>query len=78
VAEELRVRNEQMEADLNIAREVQLALMPRTYPTFPAYVGPGQRYLRFSHVYRPCRTLGGDFFSVLPVSGTRRGSSCVT
>src|SRR6476646_3042088 len=33
---EIRQKNEQMETDLRMATELQQALMPSTYPTFPA------------------------------------------
>lgn len=67
-AEQLRLRNSEMEADLVMAREVQLALLPRQFPVFPASAAPEDSLLRFSHLYRPSTTLGGDFFHVLPVS----------
>src|SRR5690349_5925350 len=34
-AEELRRKNEQMEADFNMAREIQQVFLPQQYPTFP-------------------------------------------
>jgi PAS domain S-box-containing protein len=67
-AEQLRLRNAEMEADLDMAREIQQALLPRQFPVFPASATPGESVLRFSHFYRPSMTLGGDFFYVLPVS----------
>ncbi len=73
VVEELRLRNEQMAADLSVAREVQLALLPRTYPAFPPSVPEACSRIRFNHFYHPCRTVGGDFFSVIPVSDHAAG-----
>lgn len=67
-AEQLRLRNAEMEADLDMAREIQLALLPRQFPVFPLSASPETSALRFSHCYRPSKTLGGDFFYVLPVS----------
>ncbi len=67
-AEQLRLRNSEMEADLVMAREVQLALLPRQFPVFPGAAAPEESLLQFSHLYRPSTTLGGDFFHVLPVS----------
>jgi len=72
-AEQLRIRNTEMEADLDMAREVQLAMLPREYPTFPAGVAPEDSFLKFSHFYRPSTTLGGDFFFILPVSNHQVG-----
>lgn len=72
-AEQLRIRNNEMEADLDMAREVQLALLPRTYPTFPTGVPAEESLLKFNHFYRPSTTLGGDFFFILPFSDNQGG-----
>ena len=40
---EIRQKNEQMETDLRMATELQQALMPSTYPTFPADAAAGAR-----------------------------------
>jgi len=72
-AEQLRIRNTEMEADLDMAREIQLALLPRQFPTFPASSAPEQSLLRFNHFYRPSTTLGGDFFYILPISNHQAG-----
>lgn len=42
-AEELRQRNAQMEADFNMAREIQQAFLPTQYPVFPPSRGDTQR-----------------------------------
>ena len=39
---EIRQKNEQMETDLRMATELQQALMPSTYPTFPADAAAGR------------------------------------
>lgn len=70
VAAELRARNEQMDAELAMAREMQIALLPRRYPLFPPNASPQESALRFSHHYRPCLALGGDFFDIQAVSDT--------
>lgn len=72
-AEELSLRNAEMVADLDMAREVQLALLPREFPVFPSSVAREQSVLRFNHFYRPSTTLGGDFFYILPVSDYAAG-----
>jgi sigma-B regulation protein RsbU (phosphoserine phosphatase) len=69
----LSERNSQMEADLRMACEVQQALLPQGYPSFPAHVPPEQSALRFCDRYRPNGAVGGDFFDVLPLSDTRAG-----
>jgi len=66
---ELRLKNETMEADLHMARELQMALLSHNYPKdFPLNVSPKNSLLRFSHRYIPAYTLGGDFFEIIPVS----------
>ncbi|MCG3146749.1 MAG: Regulator of RpoS [Verrucomicrobiae bacterium] len=71
--EELRHRNAQFETDLNMAREIQEAFLPSSFPTFPAGVAPEQSALRFDHRYLPTTTVGGDYFDVLTLPGNRAG-----
>jgi sigma-B regulation protein RsbU (phosphoserine phosphatase) len=66
--EELRVKNEQMEEDLRMAREIQEAFIPQQYPAFTSGAPPGQSLLRFCHRYLPTGTVGGDFFNVRALS----------
>jgi serine phosphatase RsbU (regulator of sigma subunit) len=61
---EIRQKNEQMEADLRMATELQQALMPSTYPSIPADAGAGETKLRFCHRYLPATLMGGDFFHI--------------
>ncbi|MBM3860871.1 MAG: fused response regulator/phosphatase [Verrucomicrobia bacterium] len=72
-ARELRARNEQIQADLLLAREVQMALLPQRYPVFPPGITPEQSLLRFYHHYQPATLLAGDFFDVFPISDTAAG-----
>ena len=44
---EIRQKNEQMETDLRMATELQQALMPSTYPTFPADAAAGATRAKF-------------------------------
>jgi serine phosphatase RsbU (regulator of sigma subunit) len=71
LADELGAANAIMAADLAMAREVQQALVPRQPPLLPD--GSRIAALRMGMLYRPCNSLGGDFFSLLPVSGTAIG-----
>jgi sigma-B regulation protein RsbU (phosphoserine phosphatase) len=64
----LREKNAQMENDLTTAREVQLAMLPQQYPVVPRGVAPEESAFQFTHRYRPSGTVGGDFFSVAPIS----------
>jgi len=69
----LEDKNRQMEDDLAMAREVQLALLPQRYPTFPPGAPPEESALRFCHYYHPTSALGGDFFEVVVPSQTSAG-----
>lgn len=62
-----------LERDLLMGREVQEALLPQQYPAFPPGAAADRTALRFAHLYRPCGTVGGDFFAVLPLAPLRAG-----
>lgn len=70
---ELRRHHAQLEADLSMAREVQQALLPQYYPTFPADAEPGRSRLRFCHRWIPSHKVAGDFFAIFPVSSAVAG-----
>lgn len=61
-SELIRQKNEQIEADLCLSRELQLALLPLSYPTFPPRSPNLAGIIRFCHFYRPFGIVGGDFF----------------
>lgn len=71
--EELRLKNEQMEEDLRMAREIQQAIIPQSYPCFPKSGNRNESALQFSHRYIPTGAVGGDFFNVLALSPTKAG-----
>lgn len=64
---ELRRKNVQMEADLAMARQVQMALLPHQYPVAPSGVSAEHSLVRFCHRWIPSSAVAGDFFAVLPV-----------
>lgn len=70
---ELQERNAEMEDDLNMAREVQMAFLPQQFSVFPRRAAPEEVTLRFVSNYLPTTTLGGDFFHILPISETEAG-----
>src|SRR5262245_22141201 len=72
-AEELRRKNAQMEADIHMAREIQQVFLPQQYPVFPPSASLEQSALRFHHRYQPAAAVGGDFFTVFPISDTAAG-----
>jgi len=71
--EALAEKQAQMEEELALARQVQQALLPQTYPSFPRGVAEKDSALHFAHRYLPEALVGGDFFTVVPVSDTRAG-----
>jgi sigma-B regulation protein RsbU (phosphoserine phosphatase) len=71
--DELEAKNAQLEAELRMAREIQLALLPRDYPTLSHFGSSGYSALSFAHCYRPAEAVGGDFFDIFPLSPTRAG-----
>jgi len=68
----IRRKNEQMETDLRMATELQQAMMPSAYPSFPLEPG-GATALRFYHRYLPASMMGGDFFHVARLSDDTAG-----
>ena len=72
-AEQLREKNAQMAGDLDMARELQSAFLPRHYPVFPPDASPERSALQFCHRYFTSTELGGDFFDVFALSETQAG-----
>jgi sigma-B regulation protein RsbU (phosphoserine phosphatase) len=62
-----------MEEELALAREVQQALLPQSYPAFPRGASEEPSALRFAHRYLPEGRVGGDFFTLFRVSDTQAG-----
>ena len=58
-------RKERLERELELARQVQQRVLPRTFP-----VAPG---LRFAARYSPARQVGGDFYDVIALDDRRFG-----
>jgi sigma-B regulation protein RsbU (phosphoserine phosphatase) len=70
---DLEAKNAQLESDLRMAREIQLALLPREYPTLTGFDVSGHPPFTFAHYYRPAAAVGGDFFDFFPLSKNRVG-----
>ena len=66
--EELRTKNLLMQENLQMAREIQFAMLPQQYPVVPPNVPPEQSAFQFVHRYQPAETVSGDFFSVSALS----------
>lgn len=73
LTEQVEAYNAQLEADLEMARKLQRSLLPQHYPMFPRSAREGESLLRFAHRFSWTTQLGGDFFSVQPLSDTQAG-----
>jgi phosphoserine phosphatase RsbU/P len=73
LADQIARYNAQTRADLEMARHLQLSLLPASYPCFPRSASPADSALRFCHRFYPASELAGDFFSVLALSDTQAG-----
>jgi|YelNatPaOPRAMG01_1025707.scaffolds.fasta_scaffold41183_3 sigma-B regulation protein RsbU (phosphoserine phosphatase) len=69
----LREKSAVLEADLQMAREIQQAFLPQAYPTFPSGVPPAESALQFHHCYESSVAVGGDFLDVFALSPTQAG-----
>lgn len=70
IAEELRHKNELLEEELSMARELQLAMLPQS---FPAFFHEGREAVRFHHFFQPSSSVSGDFFDVYEIADDRVG-----
>ncbi len=73
LSDELLLKNRLLESDLNMAREIQQALLPHAYPFFPSQTNQPGSLLTFAHRYIPAQAVGGDFFAVFPVAERQAG-----
>ena len=65
--------NMEMQADLELARDFQLAYLNRPYPKVPETHFEGRLRLQFHHWYHPALALGGDFFDIMPLADDTAG-----
>jgi serine phosphatase RsbU (regulator of sigma subunit) len=65
---ERRRLEKSIESDLRMARELQQAFLPQSFPHFAPDQLPDAMGLRFYHRYTPTFAVGGDFFDVLPIN----------
>ncbi len=70
---ELRLKNAQMHEELAMARELQMAMLPKNFPCLPGSATPAESALRFFTFYFPTGDVSGDFFNVFPISDQRVG-----
>lgn len=65
---EINEKNEQLEGDLRVAREIQLAMLPNQYPAVSVNGHDAANALRFHHHYHPAGVVSGDFFHIMKIS----------
>lgn len=70
--QELTIRRlkEQMESELQLAREIQRSFLEPQEVWFPESATGSFRSLHVVHEYRPSGPVGGDFYCLLPLSET--------
>jgi sigma-B regulation protein RsbU (phosphoserine phosphatase) len=62
---QVAVEKGRLERELQVAREVQSNLIPRSTPDLPGW--------QFSSLWQPARQVSGDFFDFIPLPGDRLG-----
>ncbi len=73
LSEELSAKNLQLEDDLVMAKGIQEALLPERHYVFPTGAAENRARIECSSVYRPAEAVGGDFFTIIPVTATTVG-----
>jgi phosphoserine phosphatase RsbU/P len=63
----------EIQTDLDLARDFQIAYLNRPYPSVPETHFPGRLRLNFYHRYQAAMALGGDFFDILPLAPDTAG-----
>ena len=70
---DLKAKTREIQKELDLAREFQEALMPRSYPAVPSSDSAVELRLKFHHLYLPASTVGGDFFNIIKLDENRAG-----
>ena len=65
---EIALKTDEIERDLEFAREFQVKLMPQKYPRLQSPLKSDMMGLDFYHIYKPASSVSGDFFDVLKLS----------
>ncbi|HPU57573.1 MAG TPA: SpoIIE family protein phosphatase, partial [Verrucomicrobiota bacterium] len=70
---QLQQKNQQIEEELRMARELQQAMLPQQFPCVPPNPRHENSALEFHHYYSPSGSVSGDFFDVVELSDTAVG-----
>jgi phosphoserine phosphatase RsbU/P len=73
LSEELRAKNESLEQDLEMARELQSSLLPQRFPNFPHHASEENSAVHFYPFFRPSMIVSGDSFDVFDISDEKAG-----
>lgn len=65
---QLQKKNEQIQEELKMARELQLAMLPQNFPVVPNGGGTKDSALNFFSFFLPSGAVSGDFFDIIPLS----------
>ena len=71
--QQLQKKNEQIQEELKMARELQLAMLPQNFPTLPQDGNSHDRALKFFSFFLPSGAVSGDFFDVIPLTDNSVG-----
>jgi serine phosphatase RsbU (regulator of sigma subunit) len=70
---EIAEKTSEISRDLELAREFQEALMPKSFPRIPSDDTLAPFSLDFRYLYKPAHSVGGDFFHVVKLDDLRAG-----
>jgi serine phosphatase RsbU (regulator of sigma subunit) len=70
---ELAAKNALMEADLEMARELQMTFLPNRFPTIPRGATQAASAVKFSSILHPTSSVSGDYYNIVPISDTAVG-----
>lgn len=65
VAQGMVIERERMTRELEIARDIQMSMLPRRFPSGPNF--------QIAGTYSSALEVGGDYYDILPLSGNRLG-----
>ena len=72
-AAELRAKNEALQEELEMARELQYTMLPQNYPRFAINGNADGSAAHFHHFYQPSTAVSGDFFDVFKIADNVAG-----
>ncbi|MFZ0827717.1 MAG: SpoIIE family protein phosphatase [Verrucomicrobiia bacterium] len=71
--QQLQKKNQQIEDEMKMARELQLAMLPQKFPAVPPHRPAHESALKFFSFFLPSGAVSGDFFDVVALSDTSVG-----